>query len=337
MLTRSIVFLLSALAVTTAQAAAGDPVLRAFGIEAYALGQPDAFYVGRDRFNNGDTLSGMVYTGAGGATTPGTYRPFTFPAGAEASGPATDFLGTLYGVGSLTFSAAGATLSNSNLTPAGYDSYYYNLATQFVDPRAGNAPAGAAFQGLLQNSNGFNLFTLWNFSIPVAGANYAMRVQGGSAPGTTAYSDQLELRVATNLAGVTSVDLTRGSFDGINTFSRTVLASASLSSAYSGNLSDVDFIELILDRAPPSNGGNAPVLASFQLLDALADSNGDLLRLGQRVVLDAAPLIYNDSTIAQPNIRANFNVAISPVPEPSQYALLGFGLLTLTIAMKRRA
>jgi hypothetical protein len=164
-----------------------------------------------------------------------------------------------------------------------------------------------------------------------------MRVQGGSAPGTTAYSDQLELRVATNLAGVTSVDLTRGSFDGINTFSRTVLASASLSSAYSGNLSDVDFIELILDRAPPSNGGNAPVLASFQLLDALADSNGDLLRLGQRVVLDAAPLIYNDSTIAQPNIRANFNVAISPVPEPSQYALLGFGLLTLTIAMKRRA
>ena len=88
--------LLSALAL----AAHADPTsaeLRVMGVDVQSPPPPNGpsrYYEGRDFFNNGNPLNGMVYTyPATGAQLTGGYQSSTFSPGSELSGPAPDLAG----------------------------------------------------------------------------------------------------------------------------------------------------------------------------------------------------------------------------------------------------
>ena len=176
--------LLSAMAL----AAHADPTsaeLRVMGVDVQSPPPPAGsarYYEGRDFFNNGNPLNGMVYTyPATGAQLTGGYLPSTFPPDSELSGPAPDFLGTTFGAGGLSFRFQDATDSNTNLTPPGYDAKAINLRLKFLDPRPPDSVPGASFEGLLFKASSFETITAWNFLIPDAGAAYGLRIDGGTA------------------------------------------------------------------------------------------------------------------------------------------------------------
>ena len=121
-----------------AHAASGTPELRYFELSTTSPNGPAQSWQGSDQFNNGDPYTGLTYErkASGFPTVSGSYRPSTFTPGAEKSGAASDFVGTQFGGGGLSFRRGDAIESTTNLTPVGAKSYSTTLQPAVVSGTA---------------------------------------------------------------------------------------------------------------------------------------------------------------------------------------------------------
>jgi len=234
-------------------------------------------------------------------------------------------------VGGLSYRLGDAADSTNNLTPSPYAARTLSLATTAV-------PATAL--GLADRQQGFNLMSLWNFSVPSLGESLSFGLGGSNAglgsDGATNYRDRLQIRYTTNLSGVTSFNFelqTRQ--DGF--FTRTALASRSLSSV-PVELSQVDYLLFQLSREAPTAGDPNPgVEATVAFMDAAYDAAND-----RPVVLYGFSFPVLGTTFLDGRFSVAYNAATwlspepLPVPEPATAALWLAGLLMVVRRIARR-
>ncbi len=282
---------------------------------------------GSDGFNNGNPLAGISYQqmvngSPNGAAVEGGYTAFgTFTAGAELAGAAPDFLGTTYGVGSLAFRSGDAALNNSNLTQPGTVVSSLSLVT---------TPPAATALGLVANTQGFSLQTVWDYGSMLPGESILMALTGS---GGSNYVDRLQIRYGANFnTGLPVVSFETQSNTG-GMLSRTILGSISPSDIY-GALNTVDYISLMLDRVMPTAANpNPAVTASVRFLDAATGTNGNPMALASYTFAAAGQTFQGSG-----NFQATFANAswVTAVPEPGTVAMWVVGLCGLLL-MRIRA
>ena len=316
------------LLVGTAQAAPSTSELRYFGLDVTApAGANRSSSNGHDAFNNGDPYTGIVYErNFNQPSLPGGYVASTFTPGAEKTGAASDFAGTQFGVGSLSFRRGDAIETTNNLSPANTKAYSTILRPAVVPNTA---------LGLANKSDGFHIVSVWNYAPLQAGESIAMVLGGTNGPN---YTDRINLAMRSDYAtGQTGIFFEQQSAIG-STISRATLGSIALSDIYA-NLSDVDYFGLSLDRAAPSGTDlNPGVKATIAFFDAALGGNGDLLQLAQ-YTFDATAYSFgpNTSGFAGMFMSASWiEATTAPIPEPGTWALMALGLAALGVAARRR-
>ena len=281
---------------------------------------------GYDKFNDGNPLTGMVYqplyNGApNGPVQSGGYTASTFTAGAEPAGASTDFLGQQFGVGGLAFRSGDATVSTSNLTPAGAVSSSLNLVPSVA--------AGTAL-GLVGSSSGFKLNSVWNYSALQPGESFQITLAGS---GESNYVDRLQLRFGTDystgLAFISFEQQTRSNFPAAPVLTRTRLASTTPSAIYA-NLAAVDYVGLQLQRdMPTATNANPTVRATVTLYDAALDGSGDLMPLASTTFGMEGSTFQGSGAFQSVFAAGSWVDAASPVPEPNALSLTLLGVVGL--------
>lgn len=302
--------------------------LRDFGIESLIANSASSI-AGEDIFTNGDPYTGMFFAAPpGGMAHTGGYLSGGFSAGAELSGPASDFAGQHFGVGSLAFRYQDAILSTTNLTPAGREQRSLTLQTTAVP---------GTVLGLVNRNNGFETWAVWDFVRPDPGSAIQLTLVGTStgtgSTGTSNYTDRLRVRLLTDhQSGETFVAFEKvARTDGILTL--TTLEQHSLSEL-GLDLSAVDHVALQLSRARPTAGDpNPTVHAQVAFLDdVLVPAGDDLVVLGQ-LDFQASATSFDNAQFSSLFTAAAW---LAPVSEPGSLAMLLAGLAVIGGLLRRR-
>lgn len=307
-----------------AQAGHSDYQLRYFELESWHAYYSD----GQDHFDNGDPLTGISYSTPSGNVA-GSWTAYTAPfgPGAELTGPAGDFLGQQFGLGSLSFRYAYAAKTTTNLTPPGFDSYSLSLGPDGVP----NSPG----LGGVHKDAAFSVFAAWNFSVLQPGESFQLAISGTGGPN---YVDRLRLQYGTLLDGRTFINYYQESRTGAPDHpivSRTSLGSIAPGDIYA-DLADVDYIGLGFDRNTPTpSDPNPGVRATAVLFDASLNDAGDELKILGEFTFDVAGKTF----LTEGQDATGVFVAGSwlvPVPEPGSWALMALGLCAVGVIGARQ-
>lgn len=284
---------------------------------------------GQDVFANGDPLTGISYSTPNGNVA-GSWTAYTAPfgPGAELTGPAGDFLGQQFGLGSLSFRSAYAGKTTTNLTPPGFDSYSLSLGP--------NAVPGTPGLGLVHKDAAFSVFAAWNFSVLQPGESFQLSISG---TGGQNYADRLTLRYgtvqATGLPFISYYQESRTGFPDHPIVSRTTLGSTTPGDIYA-DLADVDYIGLEFDRDTPApSDPNPGVRATVVFFDAALNDAGDEPKILAEFSFDVAGKTFLTEGQDATGVFVAGNWLV-PVPEPASFGLCLAGLLGLGCALGRR-